>query len=173
MVGGVAVGAAEGRAQTAAQGVTGDPYRGVGPVQRCQPSLGRLLDHLCPYRPGADPGRAADGVYLDVVHPAGIDQNGPFCRADDLVAGGLHRNRATLSRREGNGRLDIGRTLRHHDHSGLELVVEVKDGAFVVVSHVTRQQNRTRHHRNQGCDILRLDGRETGTTENHGYILFS
>ncbi|OBJ22405.1 hypothetical protein A9W93_13220 [Mycobacterium colombiense] len=89
------------------------------------------------------------------------------------MAGGLHRNRAMLSRRESNGRLDIGRTLRHHDHSGLEFMVEVKDGAFVVISNVTRQQNRTRHRRSQGCDILWLDGRETGTTENHGvYPLF-
>src|SRR3954471_18664253 len=64
VVGGVAEGAAEGRAETAAQGVTGDSHRGARPVQRSQPVLDRLRDDLGPYRSGADPRRAADRVMV-------------------------------------------------------------------------------------------------------------
>jgi hypothetical protein len=138
MVGGVAVGAAEGRAETATQGVTGDSHRGVRPVQRSQPRLGRLRDDLRPYRSGADPGGAADRVDGHVIHPTGRDHDGAVRRTDDLVAGGFHQDRPVLPRRESDGGLDIGRALRHHDHRGRQVVVQVEDGAFVVVSRVAR-----------------------------------
>ena len=123
MVGGVAMGAAEGRAEPAAQGVTGDSDRGIRPVQRSQPGLGRLLDDLGPYRSGADPGRAAGRIDGHVIHSMGRDHDGAVRLADDLVAGGLHQDRPVLPRRESNGGLDIGRALRHHDHRGHQLVI--------------------------------------------------
>jgi hypothetical protein len=105
-------------------------------------------------RSGADPGRAPDRVDGDAVHPMGSDQDDTARRADDQVTGGLHQDRPVLPGREGDGRPDIGRVLRHHDHSWPQLVVQVEDGAFVVVSRVTRQQNRTCHRQHQGCGIL-------------------
>jgi hypothetical protein len=139
MVGGVAAGAAEGRAEPTAQGVTGDPHGGVRPVQRGQPGLGRLRDDLRPQHSGPDPGRAAGHVDRYVVHSMRRDHDGAVRLADYLVAGGLHQDRPVLPRRESNGGLDIGRALRHHDHRGHQLVIQVPDGAFVVVSRVARQ----------------------------------
>jgi hypothetical protein len=59
--------------------------------------------------------------------------------ADYLVAGGLHQDRPVLPRRESDGGMDIGRALRHYDNRGHQLVIQVPDGAFVVVSRVARQ----------------------------------
>jgi hypothetical protein len=50
--------------------------------------------------------------------------------ADYLVAGGLHQDLPVLTRRESDGGSDIGRALRHHDHRGHQLVIQVPDGAY-------------------------------------------
>jgi hypothetical protein len=71
------------------------------------------------------------------------------------MAGGLDEDRPVLSRRESDGRLDIDCAVRHHNHSGHQFVVEVEDGAFVVISCVTRQQNRTCHRRREARGVLR------------------
>ncbi|WIX76866.1 hypothetical protein QRX50_36375 [Amycolatopsis carbonis] len=112
----------------------------------------------------------ADGVDHHVVHPMRRDHDGAACRADHLVAGGLHQDRPVPARRERDRGLDISRALRHHhDHRGHQLVVQVEDGAFFVVSRVTRQQNRTRHHSSQGRGFISSTG---GKGESSKVLVF-
>ena len=103
----------------------------------------------------ADSGRTADRVDRHIIHPVGRDHHGAVRRPDDLVAGGLHQDGPVLRGRESDGGLGIGRAFRHHDHRRLQFMIEVEDGAFLVVSRVARQQNRTCHGGREGCGILR------------------
>jgi hypothetical protein len=77
--------------------------REIRPVQRSQPSLGRLLDDLGPYRSGADAGRAADRIDGHAtIHSPGRNHDGTVRLADYLVAGGFHQDWPVLPGRESN-----------------------------------------------------------------------
>jgi hypothetical protein len=110
-----------------------DPFNGASPTFVV---FAITSDHSTPAPTRAE--RPAASIDY-VVHSMGRNHDGAVRLADYLVAGGLHQDRPVLPRRESHGGLDIGRALRHHNHRRHQLVIQVPDHAFVVVSRVARQ----------------------------------